>query len=272
MSDNDFKQMKQALRRPINRLLALLRDLERSQVVSKKGRKLNSKKLVKSYSYARSNMSNIDRYKRNDTVVKQSTGLYFALDMSASMKHFSSESIGTYFYCCKLLIEVLASTLIKEKIDFKVALVDFDYMSDEHSNQSTAGVLPVANEYIDKKSLKNFRDACKIGATSNTKVADYAYIAYEGAKDHLSTDRKIAIFLTDGDCDSYHYLQSIHNMARYHDITLMGVCLGDNFQRNAKTYTPNGVFSPSIFKLGEAMIEQIIAVIKKGSDVETLSK
>lgn len=272
MSDNDFLTMKKALRRPINRLLALLRDLERSQVVSKKGRKLNGRKLVKSYAYARSNRNNIDRYKRNDTIVKQSTGLYFSLDMSASMKHFSSESIGSYFYCCKLLIEVLATTLIKENIEFKVSLVDFDYQSDDLSNQSAKGIKPVANEYVDKHSLKNFRNACKIGATSNTKVADYAYVAYEGAKDHLSTDRKIAIFLTDGDCDSYHYLQSIHNMAKYHNITLMGVCLGNNFQRNAKAYTPNGVFSPSIFTLGEAMIEQIIAVIKKGSDVETLSK
>jgi len=272
MKDDDFQKMKKALRRPINRLLALLRDLERSQVISKKGRKLNNKKLVKSYSYARSNMNNIDRYKRNDTVIKVSTGLFFTLDMSASMKYSRCDEIGDYFYCCKLLIEVLASTLIKEKIDLQVGLVNFDHANDRKRDKCNDGNLPECYHYTLKGNLKNFREDCKESASSNTKVADYAYMAYEGAKEFLKSDRKIAIFLTDGDCDSYHYLQCIKNMANYHNITLMGVCLGGNFASNAKAYTPNGVFSPSIITLGEAMIEQIIAVIKKGSDVETLSK
>ena len=79
----------------------------------------------------------------------------------------------------------------------------------------------------------------RFSPTDGTSVSGYAYSALKLAEASTASHR-LAVFMTDGECFTTHYLSSIHEMAKARGVHLVGVVMGGDAQRIAKQH-PNAL-------------------------------
>jgi hypothetical protein len=218
-----------------NDLRRLLIDEQNKKTFTKNGLSLNGRGLVNTAIAVANSRENLDRYKTFQQKQTTLAGFSFAFDFSASMNSAIEEQRGlpipasankisryrALVYAMESLLNVITPFGIKSYIGG----VLFEN-SREHRNQFTTSTDSIQiNLKVIKKDTERFDIQKAFTGTqpnNNTYLCAYAQGAIEMAKRIKGVDKRIAIYMTDGDDGaSMPYLKSIQDQAKAQGIDLI---------------------------------------------------
>lgn len=217
-----------------NELKRLLLDDQNKKSYSKNGLSLNGRGLVNTAIAVANSRENLDRYKTFQQKQTTLAGFSFAFDFSGSMhwgltsKHpqnLRSDELSRYqsfVYAMESLLNVLTPLGIKSYIGGVV----FERNQDRNQGQFKTSTDSIQTKIkVIKKDNERF-DISKaftgLQPNGSTYLVSYALGAIEMAKRIKGVDKRIAIYMTDGDDNtSMPYLKSIQEQAKSEGVDLI---------------------------------------------------
>lgn len=252
----------------INSVRRTLEVLNQAEGLKPIGTRLNRSALTRSITAVHGGYVNNDRFKRSYAAPDVSAGFSFVIDMSDSMRYrqyVDGKETTWWEECCGLTHSIThACQRIGVKSAVAGCLFDCNYRSDGPSGASTPAtpIILTAKTPEDRWTDTHYEKMRKVQPTGGTNLICYAEAALSLARSMNATHR-LAFFLTDGECSSKDYLESLRLQAQAQGIKLVGIGLGTN-----GNHLPNGVSAPSAVEVGRKMMAHIEQVIKSREGIE----
>lgn len=265
-----------AMRPKINALVTRLKRENALKGEARKGSSLNTKVLVKTFAAVQSGFENEDRYKTNFIKPEISVGLAVALDCSGSMDAplyprrpgggvkrvggAEARALLTTGQSVAAAAAALQKTLPRDVLTrASIAFVDYE-------GDGVGGVRAIEYPLSERgETIVPPTEWGNFNMTSGTSIETYAWSALRRAAS-MDATYKVAVYMTDGDCNTIAKLPSINEQAKRMGVTLVGVVMGNDVDPDSVPHVhPNGVFCASASHFGQVIAQHLERVLlKKG--------
>lgn len=239
----EINNITKVIRPKINALMTRLKTINARKGVARKGASLNGKALVKTYAAVLSGFENEDRFRTSFIKPEVSVSVHVSLDCSGSMdavlKHRNNKpkrltTCNAVAAAAAAMVKTIPKDVLKEST---ISFVDFENIG------PVVGYRPIEYPLFDRGEMvvppEEWGGFSCVGATS---IEMYAWSAVRRAA-RAPTTYKVAIYMTDGDCNTVAKLCSINEQAKRMGVTLVGVVMGNDVDPQGVPMThPNGVF------------------------------
>jgi len=259
-----------------NELKRLLLDDQNKKSFTKNGLSLNGRGLVNTAIAVANSRDNLDRYKTFQQKQTTLAGFSFAFDFSGSMhwgltnkapQNLRFDELSryqTFVYAMESLLNVLTPLGIKSYIGGVV----FERNHDRNQGQfdtSTDNVqtkIKVIKKDTERFDIKNAFSGLQ--PNGSTYLVSYALGAIEMAKRIKGVDKRIAIYMTDGDDNtSMPYLKSIQEQAKTEGVELICCILEIGVSPATITQLRNQGVNIMLIKTPMDFISELTEVLKK---------
>lgn len=226
--------------------------------------------LLNTYTSARRSEVNNDRYKRREIKPSVSAEVSILLDISGSMEDRRDGRRGNATIMEEAMGASIAMSelLAKLKVPHSLFGCDVEHYDqagwrDHPTEGATHPYRGVLYPFTDKRGLayagEQLMRFCPRGGTYIASYAEEAVRALEGSR----ATHKLAVYMTDGACNSVAYLPSLALMAEAQGITLVGVVMGHASMASEASKHPNGVFCPTASEFGSVVVKHLTDLVKK---------
>ncbi len=231
------------------------------------GVRLNRSALTRSVVAVNAGYVNKDRYERIFSSPEVSAGFSFVVDMSDSMNYTQQTATGKttkWWNECCLLIDALADGCQRIGVKTAVAGCFYEYHFNAPTGASSANspIVAVAKWPHEKWSPDHFKKMKDSHPTGGTDLICYAEAALDLAR-QIDATHKIAFFLTDGQCNTKRYLESLRLQAQAEGIKLVGIGLGLD-----GTDLPNGVSAADGEEVALKVVSHLEKLLKSKTGIE----
>ncbi len=257
-----------------NELRKLLIDEQNKKSLTKNGLSLNGPGIVNAAIAIANSRENLDRYKVFQQKQTNTAGFSFAFDFSGSMTFGIKTAINgssylpagefsryeSLVYAMESLLNIVTPFGVKSYIGG----VLFDVLSGPQFQTSTDSV-QISLKVIKKDTERFDIDKAFSGKrpSGGTYLCAYAQGAIEMAKRIKGVDKRIAIYMTDGEDNvSMPYLKSIQEQAKSEGIELICAVLDLNIDPSTINRLKNDGINLAIFKTPQEFITSLIDVLK----------
>ena len=232
MSVKRLKEIESAAAVGRNHLQRALQEANGAQGLSLKGASLaGGTHLVNTYRTAVVGDKNSDRYKRHFIKPEVKANIALVVDASGSMDT-TLKSVGrSLMKECMMAVHALGSMSKKLKVGFSGGLVVLGHHQHRVSGVTgyVGNVIPV---WENGKATRPLTDHLRYNPCDGTHIASYARTALALAESMGPATHTIAVYMTDGECHSTEFLESITRMATARGVHLVGVVMGGASGRN----------------------------------------
>lgn len=182
--------------------------------------------LINTYnSVQRGGSENMDRYKRSYVEPEVRANISLVIDASGSMNDEIKHVGRSLMKECMMATHALGSLTKRLKVGYSGGLV----IMGNHDDQMS-GVTGYCGNYLPLwecgKATRPLQDHLRYRPTDGTHIATYARTSLEVAMTMPPADHSLAVYMTDGECGSIEYLESITRMAQARGVHLVGVVMG----------------------------------------------
>jgi hypothetical protein len=260
-----------------NDLRRLLLDDQNKKTFTKNGLSLNGRGIVNTAIAIANSRENLDRYKTFQQKQTTLAGFSFAFDFSGSMgfvldsnedrpRRANIKEMSRYkalVYAMESLLNIVTPFGIKSYIGG----VLFDHTRNYSSAQfeTSTDAIQIHLKVI-KKDTERFdieKAFTGVQPNNNTYLCAYAQGAIEMAKRIKGVDKRIAIYMTDGD-DPYSipYLKSLQDQAKAQGVELICAVLAIDIQNSMIDRLKNEGINLAVFKTPQEFISSLTEVLK----------
>lgn len=176
-------------------------------------------------SVMRGGTENLDRYKKTYVEPEVKANIALVIDASGSMSDEIRHVGRSLIKECIMATHALGALTKRLKVGFSGGLI----IMGNHEGHAQ-GVTGYAGNFLPLweggKATRPLQDHLRYRPNDGTHIATYARTALEVAMTMPRADHTIAVYMTDGDCGSVDYLESITRMAQARGVHLVGVVMG----------------------------------------------
>lgn len=230
------------------------------------GVRLNRSALTRSVVAVNAGYVNKDRYERMYSSPEVSAGFSLVVDMSDSMSYSNNigGSVGNWWNECCLLVDALADGFQRIAVDTAVAgcFYEYNHHTPEGSSTHSSPIIALAKSPHEKWTPDHFKKMKESRPTGGTDLICYAEAALHLAR-QMDATHKIAFFLTDGQCSTKRFLESLRQQAQAEGIKLVGIGLGLD-----GSDLPNGVSASSGMEVARKITGHIEKLLKSKTGIE----
>lgn len=252
----------------VNLLRRALIEARGEKGLTRTGRSLaGGRHLVNSYRAAQAGVVNDDRYRRSFIEPSVEGAVSICLDISGSMDDRRNNVRKNPTIMEETMSAVCALTEVLEKLGvwhntFGCDVEQADPQNGVDCKGSTHPYRGVIYPFSQNGRMVFDGDALmRFPATGSTYIATYAEEAIR-ALEGVNARNKLAVYMTDGACNSTEYLESLRQMAEAQGIKLVGVVMGHDEMAPYGQKHPNGVFCPTGAEFGKVVLSHLVSVIK----------
>jgi len=256
-----------------NELKKLLIDEQNKKSLTKNGLSLNGRGIVNTALAIANSRENLDRYKVFQQKQSNTAGFSFAFDFSGSMTFGINPSLETNYlpsnefsryeslvYAMESLLNIVTPFGVKSYIGG--VFFDFKHGTQFESSTDSAQIsLKVIKRDTERFDINKAFSGCQ--PHNGTYLCAYAQGAIEMARRIKGVDKRIAIYMTDGEDDaSMPYLKSIQEQAKSEGIDLVCAVLDIKIQPSTIAKLKNDGINLAVFKTPQEFITSLIDVLK----------
>jgi len=261
-----------------NDLRRLLLDDQNKKTYTKNGLSLNGRGIVNTAIAVANSRENLDRYKTFQNKQTTLAGFSFAFDFSGSMNtsinpnrtnrmmNAGPNELSRYralVYAMESLLNIITPFGIKSYIGG----VLFDHSRNYSSSQfqTSTDAIQVHLKVIKKDTERFDLNKAFTGTLphNNTYLCAYAQGAIEMAKRIKGVDKRIAIYMTDGEDDvSMPYLKSLQDQAKSQGVELICAVLAVDIKDRMLDRLKNEGINLAVFKTPQEFISSLTDVLK----------
>jgi len=252
----------------LNQVRRILEIANRAQGLRPIGTRLNRSALTRSIVAAHSGYVNNDRFTRQYAAPEVSAGFSFVIDMSDSMSYQKQiDGRGTTWWGeCVMLVDALAGGCQRINVKTQVAGCLFENKWAERAEGASTSAVPVicvAKTFHEKWTPQHARRIKGVRPQGGTDLIAYAEASIDLAR-QIDATHKLAFFLTDGECTTKRYLESLRQQAENEGIRLVGIGLGVEGDK-----LPNGVSARSAEEVGRKVMGHLEKLLKSRTGIES---
>lgn len=254
----------------VNLLRRALIEARGEKGLTRTGRSLaGGRHLVNSYRAAQAGVVNDDRYRRSFIEPSVEGAVSICLDISGSMDDHRDNRRGNPTIMQETMSAVIALTEVLEKLKvwhhtFGCDIEHYDQVGwRNHPTKGATHPYRAVHYPLSEGGRMVYEgDALmRFPANGGTYIAMYAEEAIR-ALEGVSARNKLAVYMTDGACESTEYLDSLRQMAEAQGIKLVGVVMGHRQMEAHASHHPNGIYCPTGADFGKVVLSHLVSVIK----------
>ena len=180
--------------------------------------------LINTLRSATAGFENDDRYKRSFVQPEVKANIAVTLDCSGSMScYVGRDRAKTLISECILASWALGALCKRMKVGFNASLCLLAREEGYAHSGYSGNLVPLWEGGSPTRPLQTH---LRFNPNDGTHVASYARSALRLVEQMPRADHNIAVYMTDGSCNSTHLLQSLSRMAKARNIHLVGVVMG----------------------------------------------
>jgi hypothetical protein len=259
-----------------NELKKLLIDEQNKKSLTKNGLSLNGRGIVNTAIAIANSRENLDRYKVFQQKTTNTAGFSFAFDFSGSMNFsinpdtpespFLPASEFSRYQALVYAMESLLNIITPFGVKSYIGGVLYDIIGGQGPQFETSTDSAQIHLKVIKKDTERFdlnKAFSGVQPRQGTYLCAYAQGAIEMARRIKGVDKKIAIYMTDGeDSLSMPYLKSIQDQAKSEGIDLICAVLDIKISPLAIAKLKKDGINLAVFKTPQEFITSLIDVLK----------
>lgn len=253
-----------------NELRRILLDDQNKKTFTKNGLSLNGRGIVNTAIAIANGRENLDRYKTFQNKQTTLAGFSFAFDFSGSMKSGGIEGIYSFLpryealvYAMESLLNIITPFGIKSYIGG--VLFEQSRGRDNKRFETSTDRFQICLKVIKRDTEKFDINRAFTGTQpkDSTYLCAYAQGAIEMAKRIKGVDKRIAIYMTDGeDWQSLPFLKSIQDQAKSEGVELICAVLDLGLDERMIESLKSQEINLAVFKTPNEFISSLTEVLK----------